>query len=228
MLLLASPPVGAQPAAARRPASVPYQAPDPRTLLGPAPADLAPVIERYTSDWHSLRRFYDLPFSPATERVTRQFYEAWLAEIGQIHVERLPLEGRIDYILFKNKLEHEIRQLELNRKRWAEMIELLPFGGAIIELKEARQRVDPMEPAKAAAAVANLGRQVDELSARLTDPTKTTFQVRKTVAYRAARTVDRLRDVLKSSRPGVAAGSDQPRNGSGETRPMQRKTHDPI
>ena len=198
MLLLASPPAGAQPAAVRRAEPVPYQAPDPRTLLGPAPADLAPVIERYTSDWRSLRRFYDLPFSPASERVMQQFYEAWLAEIGQIHFDSLPLEGRIDYILFENKLEHEIRQLELNRNRWAEMTVLLPFAAAIIELKEARQRVDPMEPAKAAAAVANVGKQVDELSARLNDPAKGTFQVRKTVAFRAARTVDRLRDVLKS------------------------------
>ncbi len=184
-------------AAARRPATTPYQAPNAREILGPAPADLGPLVERYANDMRSLRRFYDVAQSPTTERVMRQFYEAWQAALQTVPFDKLPQEGRIDYILFRNKLEHEIRQLDLNRKRTAEIAELLPFAPAIVELKEARQRVDPLDPSAAAAAMEQISKQMDDLSKRINEPAHGGIEVRKTVAFRAARTVEHLRDLLK-------------------------------
>jgi hypothetical protein len=149
----------------------PYQAPDAREILGPAPADLGPLLERYTSDLQSLRRFYDVQLSPTTERVMRQFYEAWRAALQPIPFDSLPQEGRIDYLLFRNKLDHEIRQLDLNRKRSEEIADLIPFAPAIIELKEARQRVDPLDPSAAAATLEQISKQMEDLSKRIAPET---------------------------------------------------------
>lgn len=182
----------------RRPPAAPYQAPNAGGILGPAPADLGPLLERYASDLQSLRRFYDVQLSPTTDRVMRQFYEGWRAAIQPIRFDSLPPEGRIDYLLFRNKLDHEIRQLDLNQKRSAEIAELIPFAPAIIELKEARQRVDPLDPSAAASSLEQISKQMEALSKRITEPAKGAgIEVRKTVAFRAARTVDRLRDTLK-------------------------------
>ncbi len=195
-LLAAAALLSAQPV--RRPPPAPYQAPDPRELLGPAPADLGRLLERYTSDLQSLRRFYDLPGSPTTERVMRTFYEAWRGALPRIDFNALPPEGRIDYILFRNKLEHELRQLDLNRKRADEIAALLPFAPAIMELKEARQRVDPLDPPVAAATLQTITRQIGDLTRRIGDPAKAAaLQVNKTVAFRAAGETGRLRQVLK-------------------------------
>jgi uncharacterized protein (DUF885 family) len=186
----------AQPA--RRPAPGPYEAPDPREILGPASADLGPLLERYSSDQESLRRFYDVQLSPATARVMRQFYASWQAALQQVSFESLPQEGRIDYLLFRNKLAHEIRQIDLNQKRAAEIADLIPFAPAIIELKEARQRVDPLDQSAAAQTLEQISRQIDDLSKRITEPAKgSELEVPKTAAYRTARTVDRLREMLK-------------------------------
>jgi hypothetical protein len=183
----------------RRPSPPPYQAPDPHQILGSAPADLGPLLERYNTDRESLRRFYDLSFSPTTERAMRQFYEAWQGTLPRVQFDALPQEGRIDFILFRNKLDHEIRQLDLSRKRFEEIAELLPFALAILELKEARQRVDPLNPSAAAATLEKISRQMDDLSKRINDPPKAGgIEVKKTVAFRAARTVDHLRDTLKA------------------------------
>jgi hypothetical protein len=204
-LLTAATLLSAQPA--RRPPTAPYQAPDAREIMGlaqgPAPADLGPLLERYASDLQSLRRFYDVQLSPTTERVMRQFYEAWRAAIQPIQFDSLPQEGRIDYLLFRNKLDHEIRQLDLNRKRSEEIADLTPFAPAIVELKEARQRVDPLDPSAAAATLEQISKQMEDLSKRITEPAKGAgiapgIEVRKTVAFRAARTVDRLHDTLKA------------------------------
>src|ERR1017187_9561742 len=124
----------------------------------------------------------------------RQFYEAWRAAVQQIQFDSLPQEGRIDYLLFRNKLDHEIRQLDLNRKRSAEIADMVPFAPAIIELKEARQRVDPLDPSAAASTLELISKQMEDLSKRITEPAKgAEIKVAKTAAYRAARTVDRLR-----------------------------------
>ncbi len=181
-----------------RPPAPPYQAPDPHEILGSAPADLGPLIERYHSDFRSLRQFYDLQLSPTTEKVMRQFYEAWRAVLPRIKFDSLPQEARIDYILFRNKLEHDLRQLDLSRKRTDEIAGLIPFAPTIIELREARQRVDPLDPSAAAATIEGISKQMDELSKRINDPAKAAdLKVAKTVAFRAARTVDRLRGTLK-------------------------------
>ncbi len=182
----------------RRPAAPPYQAPDPREILGPTPADLGPLLERYSTDLRSLRQFYDVQLSPITERAMRQFYIAWRAAIQQIPFNQLPQEGRIDYLLFRNRLDHEIRQLDLNRKRTDEFADLIPFAPAIIELKDARQRVDPLDPPAAAATLEQISKQIDDLSKRINEPAKgEEIKTAKTTAFRAARTVDRLRDILK-------------------------------
>lgn len=196
-IVLAAALLGAQPA--RRPQPGPYQAPDPREILGAAPADLGPWIERYTNDLRSLRGFYDQAASPTTGRVMREFYEAWRASLSRVPFDSLPQEGRIDYILFRNKLDHEIRQLDLNHKRAEEIAGLIPFAPAIIELKEARQRVDPLDASAAAAAMDRIAGQIDGLSKRIQDPAKEAgLDVKKTDAFRAARTVDRLRETLKA------------------------------
>jgi hypothetical protein len=183
----------------RRPPALPYQAPDPLEILGPAPADLGPLLERYSSDLQSLRSFYDVSASPTTEGTMRQFYEAWRADLQKVPFDGLPGEGRIDYLLFRNKLDHEIRQIDLNRKRSEEIADLIPFAPTVIDLKEARQRVDPLDSSAAAATLEQISKQMEDLSKRINGPPKGGgIEVRKTVAFRAARTVDHLRETLKS------------------------------
>jgi len=197
MLVTAAALLYAQPS--RRPAAAPYQAPDMHEILGPAPADLGPLLERYSSDLWSLKRFYDVPLSSTTERVMRQFYESWRSALQRVQFDGLPQEGRIDYILFRNKLDHEIRQMDLQRKRAEQIVELTPFAPVIVELKEARQRVEPLDPSAASASLEQISKQMEDLSKRINEPAKgSELNVPKTVAFRAARAVDRLRDTLKA------------------------------
>ena len=183
----------------RRPAAPPYQAPDVHEILGPAPADLGPLLARYSNDLWSLKRFYDLPQSPTTERVMRQFYESWQSALLRVQFDGLPQEGRIDYILFHNKLDHEVRQIDLQRKRAEQIVELIPFAPVIVELKESRQRVEPLDPSAAAASLEQISKQMEDLSKRINEPAKgSEINVPKTVAFRAARALDRLRDTLKA------------------------------
>src|SRR5262245_33685032 len=95
-----------------RPAATAYEAPDLGLLLRAQATDLRDAIERYNADSGSLHRFYDVPSSPATQQALRQFYRAWLTALEKLNFEALGADARIDYILFRNKLDQELGRLD--------------------------------------------------------------------------------------------------------------------
>ena len=97
----------------------------------------------------------------------REFYSAWRSALDRLEFEALGRDGRIEYLLFRNKLNRELRQLDLTQKRADEISNLIPFAQVIIDLQEARQRVDHLDPEKAAATLVQLEKQLQELSRKL-------------------------------------------------------------
>ena len=92
----------------------------------------------------------------------KQFYAEWQGHLAELNFDSLSPEGRIDYILFRNHLQHELRQLELQNKFHEEEAPLLPFAGAILDLEDARLRIDPVDSPKAAAVLADLAKQIEQ------------------------------------------------------------------
>lgn len=179
----------------RRPSPQPYEAPDLKTLLT-ASDDLSGPIERYEADAGNLRRFYVVPGSSIREHVFHQFYQAWLRALDKLDFDRLGPEARIDYVLFRNTLQHEQRALDAEHRRWEEVQELLPFAGTVRDLLEKHQQLVPMDAAAAASTLVAIGRQVDDLSRKLGEQSRPAG-VKRTVANRAASNVSHLRQALQ-------------------------------
>jgi len=178
----------------------------------PAPGDLPQMIERYTADRESLTRRYDVPFSPVRDERMKKFYEDWLAALTSLDFDKLDQEGKADYLLLQNHLQHALRILALRQKQFAEMAPLLPFSKTILDLAEARREMqlpDPMENAKQLTAmVKEIARTREAAEAGLATGAKPAagpqtggavapIRVERTAARRAADAVGRLRTVLK-------------------------------
>jgi hypothetical protein len=170
-------------------AAADYLPPDFDTLARSSSGDLGSLIERYSLDRENLIRFYDEPLSDTRARVLGEFYSQWAAAMPKIDFDRLNHHGKVDYLLLKSKIEFEQKQLSLNRARRAEISGLVPFADPIIALAEARQRVAPMDAAKA-------GKQVDEIVRLATKVPE--VQVKATVANRAAAATEDLQRTLKN------------------------------
>ncbi len=184
---LVTPPVGAQ-----------NNAPE-LTDIDNAKSELRTVIERYVADRGSLTRSYPVDISPARQTRFQQFYRDWLMLLGNMNFDALSQEGKVDYLLLKNHLEHEAQQLELDRKALADIAALIPFAATITDLSEARRRMEKIDAQKAAVQLHEMNKQIEaaqkvlETSLR-TEPGK----IKKTVANRAATTMTSLRNILRT------------------------------
>jgi uncharacterized protein (DUF885 family) len=150
------------------------------------------LIERYTADRTSLQRFYNVPGSPARNERFARFYESTLAGLGRIAFDPLDNEGRADYILLRNHLEHEQRELALSAARTAEARALVPFARIIVDLVEARRRMETMKAAESARSLDDLAKQA---RAALAEAPK--LKTTPVVANRAAAIIADLRNSLK-------------------------------
>jgi uncharacterized protein (DUF885 family) len=163
-------------------------------------SELRGMIEQYSADRGSVLRFYDIPFSPARRNRMKAFYSGWLSRTERLNLDALSQDGRIDYLLFHNHLQHALRQLDIEAKHLSETEQLAPFAHVIIELEEARQQMQPIDSAKAAAAVDGLQKEVAatrksiEASLKAEPP----VAIQKNVAKRASGNIDALRKILKT------------------------------
>ena len=180
-------------------------------------SEMRAAIERYTVDRGSLTRSYPVAISQTRRARFKKFYEEWLASLKSQDFDSMSQDGKIDYILFKNHLEYELRQLDIQEKQLAEIQPLVPFASRIIDLEEARRRMEPINSAKVAATLTELRKTVDErrraielglrpegrggsdASARGDGSAGVEpLRVKKTVANRAVITINALRNNLRN------------------------------
>ncbi|HET7286337.1 MAG TPA: hypothetical protein VFI71_02665, partial [Pyrinomonadaceae bacterium] len=157
-------------------------------------SEMRSAIERYTVDRGSLTRSYPVAVSRARRERFKKLYSEWLASLQSIDFDSMSQDGKIDYLLFKNHLEYELRQLDIQSRQISDIEPLVPFAAKIIELEEARRRMEPIDSAKIAATLNDLRKQVDEQRRAIERKT----DIKKTVANRAAVAINNLRNNLRN------------------------------
>jgi uncharacterized protein (DUF885 family) len=131
------------------------------------PVVMADFIRDYEADRANVSRFYDLQWSE--ERLDRleQLYSEWQAKLKLLDFETLDQQGRIDYILLRNKLTEERADLRLDREWMAQMKDLLPFRRPLLDLELARRRMTLVNSPAAAEVIGAIPDQVKKLKARV-------------------------------------------------------------
>ena len=167
-----------------------------------APSEMRPILEYYVVDRGTLQRSFPVANSPARRERFRKFYSDALERIQKLNFDGLSQGGKVDYILFRTHLEHELRQLDIEEKQLAEIAPLIPFGKTIVDLEETRRRMEPIDSGKIAVTLTNLKKQVDdtrrlvESGLRGSDPNA--IKVKKTVGFRGVNAINGLRGNLRN------------------------------
>ena len=180
-----------------------------RPTTGPAAtadsslSEMRPIIEYYVADRGSLQRSYPVASSPARRERFRKFYSDALERIQKLDFDSMNQEGKVDYILFRNHLEHELRQIDIEARQLVEIQSLVPFAKTIVDLEETRRRMEPIDSAKAAATLTDLKKQVEdtrklqEANLRAAEAADG-IRVTKTHAFRAVAAINNLRTNLRN------------------------------
>jgi uncharacterized protein (DUF885 family) len=182
------------------PASMRAQAPIPDSsgvpnlsaLVARPTSELATVVDRFNTDLNSISRRYDAGDSPAQRRREREFFSTWLKRLDQIDFDKLGQEGKVDYVLLRNYLKHQLALADRGERQRTEIASLIPFADRLLALQDARRNLTTIDSRGASATLADVAQQVDTLRASVEKPSK----ISKTVANRAADNVDQIRSVV--------------------------------
>ena len=161
-----------------------------------SPSRFRGVIEKFDEDYGSINRFYSAPASMNRAARFRELNAQYLAVLDKQNFDALNHDEQIDYLLFKNYLDHEQRELDRQSKQSEEMSALVPFMKTISDLEDSRRKLETIDPAKIAALLNDLNKQIAATQKGIEE--NKIQNPKRTVANRAARTVASLRQTLKN------------------------------
>ncbi len=167
--------------------------------LDPSHVIIRDVIERYSTDANTIRRAFPADGTLARLDRSRRFQRGWLSGLESVDFATLDQTNKVDYLLLRNHIEHELRGLDLQAKHLEEAAPLLAFSPKIQELEEARRRVDPLDPVKTAEHLVALEKAVKETRKSIEDLVMGDKpKIAKPAVAAAARGVSSLRSMLES------------------------------
>jgi Bacterial protein of unknown function (DUF885) len=162
-------------------------------------SDMRVAVNRYVLDKAAIERRYEVPYSPVRHARMKTFYEGWKRVLEAADFNGLNPEGRIDFVMLRQRIAYDVAMLELADRRWGQMAPLLPFAGKLRQLPEDRHERKRADPRATATTLDELAKQVAAMTQSLAsrsagrDPAPDQDRV---VASRAAAYLDALRPIV--------------------------------
>jgi hypothetical protein len=156
-------------------------------------SEVRPLIERYVVELRDLGRVYPLQGSPVRLATLEKFYANQLRLLEGVAFDGLSQPGKVDYLLLRERLLSEQKRLAADARQDAAVALLIPFQRTIMDLEEARRRMETVGPQKSAMTLAKL---TADLAAAHNSPAVSTAD--PAVLNRAAVRLSQLRNVLRT------------------------------
>lgn len=152
------------------------------------------LMSHYEADRGSLRRFYVIQSSPERRARFEKLNHNYLQQLQQMAFYKMPTGERVDYILFKRKLDKEIFEWKQEAEEYEKVKWLFPFADSIYHLEKLRRRGTYLNSPQVARTFFLINQQIDSLSATLSGKA----EISKPLIIRAASIEKGIRAALKS------------------------------
>ncbi len=167
-----------------------------------SPGVMQPLLESFAADRRDLQRFYNIEQSAARRERLERFYRDWLGRLPQLDFDAMKQDDKIDYIVFRHALEHDIQAIKIRAKEDADAGPLIPFASVIMHLEVSRQQMQPLDPRLAAETLSKLARSIEDTRKSLEAELKSSIspeaaRLRKIHAARAVAIASGLRTILR-------------------------------
>jgi len=151
------------------------------------------LMQNYDSDRGSLMRFYTVNSSPERRERFKKFNEDYLQRLTAMNFDKISQEGKVDYILFKRRLEMELFNLKTEETEYNSVKKYLGFSDYIYELEKLRRRGTTMDGEQVAKNLNELEKKITAANTSL----KKEEKFDRTLALRASNAVTGLQDALR-------------------------------
>lgn len=179
------------------PASYKLAGQDARYNLALQGNPMRELIERYESDRSALARFFPISISPGRAERFKKLYADTRSDLNGVNFGGLDADGKLDWVLTENMLTYNERRLELDEKERLDAIPFVPFEKDVIEMAEARQRMEKVDGQAAAARLDKIRDTIAEKQKALEKDLADKKKFEKPVIFRAAAFTDQLRGHLR-------------------------------
>lgn len=154
--------------------------------------ELIQMINTYQADRGALSRLYSNRLSSEYFARMESFNQEYLDALASLNYDAFSEDGKIDYVLFRNYLEKELAELELDNKAFDEVSSVLAFAPALEEFVVGRRRAvrpNAQELARSWDAVAD---QIEVQLAALPQASKYTSWQKADLAAQAVESINRV------------------------------------
>jgi len=153
------------------------------------------LMQNYESDRGSLMRFYTVTNSPERRERFKKFYEGYLQQLSSLAFDKMSQGGKVDYILFKRRIENELRTIQIEETEYNTIKKYLSFSDYIYKLEQLRRRGTTMDGAEVARNLNDLQKQIIAANTAL----KKEQPMDRALAMRASNSVTGLQDALRNT-----------------------------
>jgi uncharacterized protein (DUF885 family) len=170
---------------------------DLNPLLAPAPSEMRLVVQHYEQDRQTLDGNYasagaglgggrgrggrggagaaelqalqvTVPsMSPARIARLKRLDMNWLDALDRLDTSSMSPAAQVDLQALRATIQDNLQALEADTRAIAEIAPLVPFAQTIVDLAEARIRIDEIDSQAAAGQLTEIGRQIAEIRGRL-------------------------------------------------------------
>lgn len=199
--------ISAQQAPPAAPVAVPS---DLRPLLAPRQSEMRLVTQRYVADRATIASYFsagggrgggaavNVPLSRARIARLKRFDMDWQAALAKLDAGTLTPAARTELDGLKAATAANLAQLQADTAARAAVGLLVPFATAIVDLSEARIRLEEVDARRSAGVLTDVSRQIADLRRQLEKglagaAAEDALTVTKERAMRAADAVDALR-----------------------------------
>jgi hypothetical protein len=190
---------------------------DLRPLLTPRHSEMKFVAARYNADRTMLAGNYagitnfggrggggqrdavadygNPPLVISRNRIARmkRFDMSWQVALGRVENPKLSAEGQADLVVLKTTVQKNLAELDTQADALAQVMPLLSFSPALVNLIEARIAIKDIDSEKAAGTLTTVAKQISDLQTQLSSGT---LQASSSQALAAAGAVEQLRTNL--------------------------------
>ena len=171
------------------------------SLLAEPQSEISAAVERWAADGERLRRLYPVGSSPALRARLGRFHSEWLAELSRVDFSSLSRPAQVDLLALRTWIERSLHDLSVAAAGDARIRGLVSCADPVIELAEARVRIDPLDARLAAERLDGLTLAVERRQAELeqqlaADAAALRASVGRFDASRASRRIEELARAL--------------------------------